>query len=306
MTMKHITIAAAALAVLCGAAACTSGNKNAENATLTEMLSGNLENATSFSDSLVAIEGAFIGGFFNSQLQNQDAAKPVNKAEFIRGLKDALKCDTADMSYVYGFNSGSQALQTYIHAAQNEGVSREAFAKALLQALSLDSVNSGELMAIRNQFDMMERQMGIRAEQRAKDAAKATKEGQENIMLGEAYVSGLDKKTEFVKTESGVYQHVITPGSGETLDPNKRVMASYTISRLDGTELSSTTQPRMLYVAAPSAGALRGVLQLMKPGETSEFYVPYQLAYGELGNKAAGVGPCESLLVRVAVEPDTK
>ena len=55
MTMKHITIAAAALAVLCGAAACTSGNKNAENATLTEMLSGNLENATSYSDSLVSI-----------------------------------------------------------------------------------------------------------------------------------------------------------------------------------------------------------------------------------------------------------
>ncbi|MDE7388952.1 MAG: FKBP-type peptidyl-prolyl cis-trans isomerase, partial [Muribaculaceae bacterium] len=70
-------------------------------------------------------------------------------------------------------------------------------------------------------------------------------------------------------------------------------------------EINAVTTPRPMYVANPSQPVLRAVLPLMKPGETSEFFVPASEAYGELGNESAGVGPCEALLVVVTVTPVT-
>lgn len=303
---KTITAAMAAACVLTGAMMQSCGNGSASvnpAQSLTTLLDKNLNSATSFEDTLVAVDGAFIGGFFNTQFaQSQESGTSLNKGEFIRGMKDAMRCDTADMSYIYGFQAGVQVLNTWMKVTEVADVKRDVFLNAVLQALSLDSVNSGELMGVRNQFDMMERQVRERAEQKQKEAAKASKEGQENLMLGTAMENELMGKGDYTKCPNGLLVKVVTPAtSEEALQPQQRVMVSYELRHLDGTELTAATQPRMMYVGSASAGPLRDVLQYLKPGETAEVFIPYTIAYGELGNAVAGVGPCESLLGTVTV-----
>lgn len=304
--MKHFTLAAlAAAALLCGTTACNEASNSSAGAgvTLKDQLDRSLAKATTFTDSLTAVDGTFIGGFFNSQLSAPNLPQKLNKTEFIRGMRDALQCDTADMSYVYGFNSGTTALQTFMQLSKTESVNRDEFINAIIAALRVDSVSQEEVMEIRNEFDRYERLVAERAEQKAKDEAMNSEAGQANIKAAEEFVATLSGATDFSEVAPGIYQRIITPGTGERLTSADRVNVTYTLTHLDGTEINSVTNPRPMYVGSPSFPLLRAVLPQMKLGETAEFYLPYDRAFGELGNEAAGVGPCESLLVKVTTEP---
>lgn len=305
--MKHFSLTAlAAATLLCGAMTSCGDNTGAAAAdgeTLQQRLDNTLASAKTFADSLTAVEGTFIGAFFNAQMSAPNLPKPINKSEFIRGMRDALKCDTADMSYIYGFNSGATALQTYADLAKNEGVNREAFVNTIIAALRLDSVSQEELTPIRAEFENYNRLVAQRAEEKAKEEARNSDTGKANIAAAADYAKRLDGSSDFMKHDSGLYHRVITEGSGNKLAVNERVNVNYTMSHLDGTEISSTSTPRPMYVASPTVNALRSVLPLMKAGETAEFFVPYEHAYGELGNEPAGVGPCESLMIKVTVTP---
>lgn len=307
--MKHFTLTAlAAAAVLCAATSCgdNAGTGAASGETLQQLLDNSLESSKNFTDSLTAVEGTFIGGFFNAQMCAPNLPKPINKSEFIRGLRDALRVDTADMSYVYGFNSGATALQTWADLAKNEGVTHEAFVNAIIAALRIDSVSQEELMPVRNEFETYNRLVAQRAEEKAKEEARNSEQGKANIKAAADYVARISGGADFTEVAPGIYARVITEGTGDKLALNERVNVSYTLSHLDGTEVSSAVTPRPMYVASPSVNALRAVLPLMKTGETAEFFLPYEQAYGELGNEPAGVGPCEALIAKVTVTPIAK
>lgn len=308
--MKHFSLTAlAAATMICGSMASCGDNTGAAPAageTLQQQLDNSLASAKTFADSLTAVEGTFIGAFFNAQMSAPNLPKPINKSEFIRGLRDAMKCDTADMSYIYGFNSGATALSTYAELNKSEGVKHEAFLNTIIAALRLDSVSQEQLMPLRAEFDNYNRLVAQRAEEKAKEEARNSEAGKANIAAAADYAKRLDGSADFKKLDSGIYGHVITEGTGDKLAVNERVNVNYTMSHLDGTEISSTTTPRPMYVASPTVSALRALLPLMKAGETAEFFVPYEMAYGELGNEPAGVGPCESLMVKVTVTPIEK
>lgn len=303
--MKHFSFVALAGAALLGVAtSCSNGGSNtaASGETLQQLVDKSLASAKTFSDSLTVIDGAFIGGFFNSQMSSPNLPKPINKNEFIRGLRDALRCDTADMSYAYGFNSGTTALNSYIEMDRSEGVNREAFINAIIAALRIDSVSQEDLAPVRMEFENYNRLMGERAEKRAREEAKASEAGQANIKAAEEYLAKLTANG-YTEAAPGIYENVITPGTGDNLTSSQRVNVTYTVTHLDGTEVKTVDTPRPMYVSAPSFPALRAVLPLMKLGETAEFFVPYEEAYGEVGNVANGVGPCEALMVKVTVAP---
>lgn len=304
--MKHFSFAAlAGAALLCAATTSCgdgAGNSAASGESIQQQLDKALASSKTFADSLTVVDGTFIGGFFNSQMSSPALPKPINKKEFIRGLRDALRCDTADMSYAYGFNSGTTALNTYVEMDRSEGINREAFINAIIAALKLDSVSQEDLAPVRMEFENYNRMVSERAEQRAREEAKASEAGQANIKAAEEYLAQLSANG-FTEATPGIYEHVITPGTGETLTAQERVNVTYSVTHLDGTEVKTSDTPRPMYVSSPSYPILRALLPLMKMDETAEFFVPYEQAFGEVGNPASGVGPCEALMVKVTISP---
>ncbi|MDE7388735.1 MAG: hypothetical protein K2M97_05730, partial [Muribaculaceae bacterium] len=210
--MKHISLTAlAAATLLCAATSCGNGDGATAPAgtTLHGQLEKELASAKTFGDSLVAVNGTFIGGFFNSQLSSPGLPKKLNRSEFIRGLRDAMRCDTADMSYIYGFNSGATALQTYVEMSQAENVSREAFVNALVAALRVDSVSEDELMSVRGEYERFGQMAAERARQKAIEDAINSEAGQANIKAADEYAAALKANPDYTEVAPGIYGRVV-------------------------------------------------------------------------------------------------
>jgi FKBP-type peptidyl-prolyl cis-trans isomerase FkpA len=89
-------------------------------------------------------------------------------------------------------------------------------------------------------------------------------------------------------TQSGLQYEVIEEGEGEHPSETDTVKVHYRGTFIDGTEFDSSYSR-----GAPSEFPLNRVIdgwtegiQLMQPGATYKFYIPYHLAYGE-----SGMGP---------------
>jgi FKBP-type peptidyl-prolyl cis-trans isomerase len=296
--MKKLSFIAMAAAALLATTACNQGGSN--DATLDEQLAEGLEKAKTFEDSIIAVNGNFIGGFFNLQLAGAPEGE-VDRSEVIRGFRQVMSCDTANQSYLYGIQRGITAFRTYQQIAQSEKVDKARFVEAIVKAMQIDSVTQEQVMAARTQFEAMDEAISKRAADRAKAEAFASKEAEQNRQFAEAYVAKLASNPNFKKVgDKGIYQHVITPAeSGKQLTAEDRVQVTYTMRHLDGTVIREMSNPRAMMVAHPANAALTDLLPLMHVGETSEFFVPYQSAYGEMGNEGAGVGLCESILITV-------
>jgi len=77
---------------------------------------------------------------------------------------------------------------------------------------------------------------------------------------------------------SGLYYHIITPGTGNNVYPNARVTIRYTGKLLDGTVFDSgklTDYPLSNLIPAWKIG-----IPMLKKGGKAIFYCPSALAYG--------------------------
>lgn len=295
-----ITLAAGLMLTACGPKQATEGNAET-------MLDQSLAQARTFADSAAIIEGYSIGASINAQVFcNPNNNMDLNKAEFLRGLREAMKADTTfNMSYSYGLMVGSNILRNFVQMSDGEQMSREKFMQAFSEAFALDSVSEEAVMNIMGLEQSIQSTLQERAAERARQEAYNTREAQENRELASAWLDKDGKEYTAVGTD-GIYEKVVTPGAEEALDGNARVDVTYSLRKIDGTEIAGIQQPRKMYVASPTVPFLRPVLKLMHVGETAEFYLPYQEAFGEVGNAQAGVGPCESLLLTVTVHPDAE
>ena len=120
-----------------------------------------------------------------------------------------------------------------------------------------------------------------RSEQGKKAAA-------ENIIQGQAFLSGNAQKEGIMTTPSGLQYEVLVKGSGETHpQANSKVTVHYHGTLLDGTVFDSSVdrgQTISFGLNQVITGWTEGV-QLMVAGEKTRFYIPSYLAYG---NRAAG------------------
>jgi FKBP-type peptidyl-prolyl cis-trans isomerase len=105
-------------------------------------------------------------------------------------------------------------------------------------------------------------------------------------------------KNEGVKTTaSGLQYKVLDEGYGTKPKANHTVTVHYRGTLIDGTEFDSSYkrgEPISFALNRVIAGWTEG-LQLMKTGAKYEFYIPYNLAYGERG--AGGVIPPYATLI---------
>lgn len=296
--MKKILLACGAAAMMLSVASC--GGSAEKGAT---------EETKLLSDSLSLIGGQSMGLEINQQWQmfiNQqpDSLRSMyDKKEFLRGFKEALKTDTANQSYVMGFNVGLNGWNFALRQnATPVRVDLNTFFKEFEKSFMLDSINPNDIGTAQNEFQSLmsriqEAQMKIAQEAKAKSP-----EALANKNAGDAYVKKMKEADADIQTsESGLSYKIENAGQGDKVKPTDRVKIRYTGKLVDGTVFDESSADG---VALPAGnfvpGFTEGLLLLAKGGKAT-LYIPSDLAYGVEGIPQAGIGPCSTLVFDVEV-----
>ena len=105
--------------------------------------------------------------------------------------------------------------------------------------------------------------------------------------------------TGYTTTASGLKYKVVKEGTGAMPKAEDTVEVHYTGKLLDGTVFDSSVE-RGETISFPLNGVIKGWtegLQLMKEGAKYEFYIPSDMAYGEVGTQ--GIPPNSTLIFTV-------
>jgi FKBP-type peptidyl-prolyl cis-trans isomerase FklB len=116
---------------------------------------------------------------------------------------------------------------------------------------------------------------------------------------GQKFLAENAKKEGVVTTESGLQYMVIKEGTGEKPTLESKVTTHYHGTFTDGKVFDSSVE-RGEPASFPLNGVITGWqegLQLMATGSKYRFFVPYNLAYGERGNR--GIPPYATLIFDV-------
>lgn len=99
-------------------------------------------------------------------------------------------------------------------------------------------------------------------------------------------------------TESGLQYRVIEEGNGKSPTETSLVTVNYSGKLTNGEEFDSSYR-RGEPASFPLNGVIRGWtegLQLMKEGAKYEFFIPYELGYGERGTGSGSIPPYATLI----------
>ena len=107
------------------------------------------------------------------------------------------------------------------------------------------------------------------------------------------------RKDGVITTSSGLQYTVIEDGAGNSPTPKQTVIVQQRIMLIDGTIIDDTykTPDPAEFDMKDAIEGYREGLQLMKEGAKFQFYIPSDLAYGDVGN--AKIGPAETLIFDV-------
>lgn len=131
----------------------------------------------------------------------------------------------------------------------------------------------------------------------AKQLVEFQKTGQLNTQAGTAFLADNAKKSGVITTRSGLQYQVLKEGNGQKPKATSRVKVNYEGRLLDGTVFDSSiarNHPVEFQLSQVIAGWTEG-LQTMKEGGKTRFFIPANLAYGEVG-AGDSIGPNSTLI----------
>ncbi|MCH7309110.1 FKBP-type peptidyl-prolyl cis-trans isomerase [Acinetobacter sp. NIPH 1852] len=131
----------------------------------------------------------------------------------------------------------------------------------------------------------------------AKQLVEFQEIAQKNDQTGKAFLAENAKKANIVTTRSGLQYQALQAGKGKSPRASSTVKVNYEGRLLDGTVFDSSiarNHPVEFQLNQVIAGWTEGV-QTMKVGGKSRFYIPANLAYGEVG-AGDGIGPNSTLI----------
>lgn len=137
-------------------------------------------------------------------------------------------------------------------------------------------------------------------EMQAKQGEVRAKQGVENKIAGEKFMAENKAKDGIKTLASGLQYKVVSSGSGRSPKAESTVKVHYEGRLLDGSVFDSSIA-RGEPAEFPVNGVIKGwteALQLMKPGDKWQLFIPSDLAYGPNG-AGANIGPNAALIFDV-------
>lgn len=131
----------------------------------------------------------------------------------------------------------------------------------------------------------------------AKQLVEFQKTGQQNAQAGTAFLADNAKKSGVITTKSGLQYQVLKEGNGQKPKATSRVKVNYEGRLLDGTVFDSSiarNHPVEFQLSQVITGWTEG-LQTMQEGGKTRFFIPANLAYGEVG-AGDSIGPNSTLI----------
>jgi FKBP-type peptidyl-prolyl cis-trans isomerase FklB len=188
----------------------------------------------------------------------------------------ALDSNDQKASYGIGMNVGSQI------AAARDRIDREAFMRGVEDGLQGNEpeIAEAEMQAILQTFG---------SEIEATAAEERTREGQQNLAEGEAFLTQNALADGVNTTDSGLQYEVLREGDGPTPVATSTVRLHYRGTLIDGTEFDSSYggEPAVFNVGGVIDGFSEAI-QLMPVGSHWRVFIPSDLAYGPRGSGPIG------------------
>lgn len=131
----------------------------------------------------------------------------------------------------------------------------------------------------------------------SKQLIEFQKLAQDNQKQGQAFLTKNAKKSGVITTKSGLQYQVLQAGTGKSPKANSKVKVNYEGRLLDGTVFDSSiarNHPVEFQLSQVIQGWTEGV-QTMKEGGKTRFFIPANLAYGDVGSGDA-IGPNSVLI----------
>ncbi|MDE6490402.1 MAG: FKBP-type peptidyl-prolyl cis-trans isomerase, partial [Muribaculaceae bacterium] len=255
-----------------------------------------------FEDSLACYGGEAMGAMFRAHIDNPNAGMTFDKSQLIRGIKEVMSTDTADLSYIIGLQMGMSAFQQYQALAQNAEINKADYVASIIAALKADSLTNQE--QLRMTMTQLQGQLEQRQQAREEEEAYNSEEGIANRKAAQELFAGMKDNPAYHPGEKGVYYKVLTKGNGTKLTDGQEVMVEYTIANLEGNKVfGNEGHPRKITVGRAPIDMLNTVIANMEMGQTAMFYIPWEEAFGKKGMPRQGVGPCQTVTATVTVTP---
>jgi len=273
--MKKIFVVVVLAAMVVGVA---TAKKNKEVAAPAATTAGVQLNSSS--DSISYAAGYAHTNGLIPYLQQQLNVDTAYMADFIQGLKDAKEKsnDPRFTAYMVGGQIAQMIDDRMISNIKEQltdtpvNFSRDMFYNGFLASLANDTASFKQTDA-ENYF-----RTNIESVIAAKNE-KLKKEGQD-------WLAENAKKSGVITTASGLQYKVLTMGTGARPKADQEVTVKYEGHLINGKEFDSSYKRKDQTTKFKCNRVIKGWtegLQLMPVGSKFEFYIPYELAYGERG-----------------------
>ena len=226
-------------------------------------------------------------------------AEHFDQKAFMEGMRTAMMADTTDFSFRYGYQQGLMLRQQLDNMGKmydiplSPAVYYDAYAKALKDTLTDEQTEKLQQQASELDMELQARRQEVermrieKARAANTAAAKAKKE---------------ELKTEgYKELPSGIMYKVTKEGAGAKVTRDDVVSMNYVGKHINGEVFDSTDGKPIESPVRQFVPGYQEALQLIGKGGKVIVYIPGELAYGELGQPRAGIGPNEMLMFEIEV-----
>jgi FKBP-type peptidyl-prolyl cis-trans isomerase FklB len=237
---------------------------------------------------LVAAITLFVSSCQQAKEQN---AKPAEKKEI---TKADLKTEDDNISYSLGFSMGSRFIRDGLE------INLEIFQEGMKDGFTGSKQVLTEEEMQKTMMALQQKMMAKRQTEHMKEMEERKNLGEANKEKGEKFLEANKAKEGVITLESGLQYKILKKGTGASPKATDTVKCHYKGTTIDGEEFDSSYkrgEPATFALNRVIKGWTEG-LQLMKEGGKWEFFIPPELAYGEMGS-GPHIGPNEVLIFEV-------
>lgn len=262
-------------------------------------------------DSVSIAMGVLFGGDIADQINripDSNYRAKISKNDIYEVLEYVISMSTEEEGKLVGVSLG---LQLFGQVKQLEmlgaSINRNVLYNALKSTFFSETLSTADIEFSNNYIENTYKKLQEEAEKKYVEERANSPEATYNKLEEEKFMANLKKNDKKVKfTESGVGYKIIKKGKGSAIANETSIEVAYKGSLIDGTVFDDSEGQ---YIEFNLDGVVPGFadgLRALKKGDKAILYIPGALAYGVMGQPAAGIEPNQMLIFEVEIKDSKK